>query len=222
MRSMVMAVTLTLLTAAPLLAQSERGYLNGAGGFTTTSETTSGDYLIEGGWRIAPNLMVFGNFGQFHNLQPSDAQPAVDTTTGLLSTSLGLTVTGTARVPAVYSVGGLRYQIPMSSRFTPYVLGGVGFAHLSPTAEFTFASGTGTLPDGSTPTAGANVTAALVSAGDFTAPVSSTAFMYTLGGGVEVPVAAHWAADVGYRFSRIEADDPLNAQGLTFGFGYRF
>jgi opacity protein-like surface antigen len=35
-------------------------------------------------------------------------------------------------------------------------------------------------------------------------------------------VATHWAADIGYRFSRIEADDPLNAQGLTFGFGYRF
>jgi opacity protein-like surface antigen len=222
MRSIVMAATLTLLSAAPLLAQSERGYLNGAGGFATTSETTTGDYLIEGGWRIAPNLMVFGNFGQYHNLQPSDAQPAVDTTTGLLSTSLGLTVTGTARVPAVYSVGGLRYQIPMSSHFTPYVLGGVGFAHLSPTADFTFASGTGTLPDGSTPTTGANVTAALVSAGDFTAPPSSTAFMYTLGGGVQVPVAAHWAADIGYRFSRIEAEDPLNAQGLTFGFGYRF
>ena len=46
--------------------------------------------------------------------------------------------------------------------------------------------------------------------------------MYTLGGGVDIPVAHHWAVDVGYRFSRIEADTPLNAQGMTFGFGYRF
>jgi opacity protein-like surface antigen len=46
--------------------------------------------------------------------------------------------------------------------------------------------------------------------------------MYTLGGGVDIPVAHHWAVDVGYRFSRIAADTPLNAQGATFGFGYRF
>jgi len=32
----------------------------------------------------------------------------------------------------------------------------------------------------------------------------------------------HWAIDAGYRFARIAADTPLNAQGVTFGFGYRF
>ncbi len=156
MRSLVMAVSLHFYRPRCCWRSPERGYLTGAGGFTTTSETTSGDFLIEGGWRIAPNLMVFGNIGQFHNLQPSDVQPAVDTTTGLLSTSDGINVTGTGRVPATYSVGGLRYQIPLSTRFfSPYVLGGLGFAHLTPTAQFTFASGTGTLPDGTTPAAGA-------------------------------------------------------------------
>jgi opacity protein-like surface antigen len=61
-----------------------------------------------------------------------------------------------------------------------------------------------------------------VSAGDFTVVSATTAFMFTLGGGVAIPVASHWAIDAGYRFSRIAADTPLNAQGLTFGFGYRF
>ena len=222
MRAFVIAATLTLVSAAPLFAQSERGYVTGAGGFAASPETTSGDLLLEGGVRIAPHLLVFGDIGQFHNLQPSDVQPAVDTTTGLLSTSLGLNVTGTGRVPAVYSVGGLRYEIPMQGRFAPYVLGGVGFARLSPTAKFLFNSGTGTLPDGSTPTAGADVTAQLVTAGDFTPPAASNAFMFTLGGGVEIPVVPHWAVDVGYRFSRVSADTPLNTQGATFGFGYRF
>jgi len=46
--------------------------------------------------------------------------------------------------------------------------------------------------------------------------------MFTLGGGVEIPVARHWAIDAGYRFSRVDADTPLNAQGATFGFGWRF
>jgi hypothetical protein len=222
MRAFVIAATLTLLSAAPLFAQNERGYVTGSGGFAASPDTTSGDLLLEGGVRIAPRLLVFADLGQFHNLQPSDAQSAVDTTTGLLATSLGLNVTGTPRVPALYSLGGLRYEIPLQGRFAPYVLGGIGVARLSPTAQFIFNSGSGTLPDGSTPTTGADVTAQLTTAGDFTPPAASTAFMFTLGGGVEIPIVPHWAADVGYRFSRISADTPLNAQGMTFGFGYRF
>ena len=58
--------------------------------------------------------------------------------------------------------------------------------------------------------------------GDFTQPASTTAFTFSLGGGVAIPVARHWTADAGYRFSRIAADTPLNAQGVTFGVGYRF
>ncbi len=51
--------------------------------------------------------------------------------------------------------------------------------------------------------------------------------MFTIGGGVQVPVMPHWVVDAGYRYSRIAADDalsasPLNANGVTFGFGYRF
>ena len=110
----------------------------------------------------------------------------------------------------------------MQGRVSPYVLGGVGFARLSPTAQFTFTSGTGTLPDGTTPAAGADVTAQLVTAGDFMPPAASTALMFTLGAGVEIPVVRHWAIDVGYCFSRVSADTPLNTQGATFGFGYRF
>jgi opacity protein-like surface antigen len=39
---------------------------------------------------------------------------------------------------------------------------------------------------------------------------------------VQVPLFGRWTADVGYRFSRIAADTPVNAQGATFGVGYRF
>ena len=50
----------------------------------------------------------------------------------------------------------------------PYVLGGAGVAHLSPTAKFTFASGP--MPDGSTPDVGTDVTSVLASSGSFAAP----------------------------------------------------
>ena len=201
MRALIIVTAVSLLPAAPLLAQTERAYVTGVGGFAASTETTSGNVVGEVGVRIAPHLLVFGNLGQFHNLQPSDAQPAVDGTTATLAGTTGLNVIGTARVPAWYSVGGVRYEVPTRGRVLPYVLGGIGVARLTPTAQFTFASGT--LPDGSTPAVGADVTSQLVTAGYFTTPAATNAFMYSLGTGVEVPVA-------------------LNAQGLTFGFGYRF
>jgi len=88
-----------------------------------------------------------------------------------------------------------------------------------------FASGA--LPDGTIPAVGTDVTSTLETGGVLTAPVRTSAFMYTLGGGVQVPVTMHWAADLGYRYSRIAADTALSAVGLgtnamTFGFGYRF
>ena len=220
MKALMIVATVTLVTAAPLYAQTERGYVTGVGGFAATPDTTSGDVLGEVGVRVAPHLLVFGDVGRFHNLQPSDAQPAVDITTTFLAQTQGVTVLGTPRVPAWYSVGGLRYEVPMQGRVSPYVLGGIGFTRLTPTAQFTYSSGT--LPDGSTPSVGTDVTTQLVTAGDFTAPPATTAFMFTLGGGVEVPVTRRWAVDAGYRFSRVAAGTPLNAQGATFGFGYRF
>lgn len=220
MKAIWLAAALVALGAAPSMAQTERGYISGAGGFVVSPETTSGDILIEGGVRVAPHLSVYGNFGQYHNLQPSDVQPVIDSTTATLSDNNGLDVVGNGRVPAWYSGGGLRFEVPMRSRIAPYALGGVGFARLTPNAEFTYTSGP--LPDGTTTTVGDDVTSQLETAGVFTQPAASNSFMFTLGGGVAVPVARHWAVDAGYRFSRIEADTPINAQGMTFGFGYRF
>jgi Outer membrane protein beta-barrel domain len=220
MRALLIAGTVSLLSAAPLLAQTERGYVVGVGGFAATTDTTSGNVMGEVGVRVAPHLLVFGNLGQFHNLQPSDAEPAVDSTAATLSASQGLSVIAAARVPAWYSVGGLRYEVSARARVSPYLMGGIGFARLTPTGTFTYSSGT--LPDGSTPAIGADVTSQIITAGYFTTPPATTALMYTLGAGMEIPVARHWIVDAGYRFSHVAADTPLNEQGATFGFGYRF
>jgi opacity protein-like surface antigen len=220
MRALTIVATISVLTAAPLYAQTERAYVTGVGGFAATPDTTSGDVLGEVGVRVAPHLLVFGDLGQFHNLQPSDLQPAVDNATALLADTQGVTVLSTARVPAWYSLGGVRYELPIQHRLSPYVLGGIGFARLTPTAQFTYSSGTPA--DGSTPVFGEDLTNQLVSSGLYTAPSATTAFMFTLGGGLEIPVTDHWAVDAGYRFSRVSAATPLNAQGPTFGLGYRF
>lgn len=231
MRILMMAATVTLLTAAPLLAQGRHaspgeagGYVTGLTGFASSTGNTTGDDLLEGGVRIARHVKLFGDIGRFHNLQ-GELQPTLDATTSALAANQGLGVTGGGTLPATYFTGGLRVEVPTGTRVIPYVLGGAGVAHLSPTAKFTFASGP--MPDGSTPDVGTDVTSALTSSGSFTAPPASSAFMFTLGGGVQIAVAKHWQAEAGYRYSRIAADttlsaSPLTTNGMTFGFGYRF
>jgi opacity protein-like surface antigen len=229
MRALMIAMTMTLLAAAPLFAQERgapdsKGYITGLGGFATSVGNTTGDMLLEGGVRIAPHVKVFGNVGRFSNLQ-ADLQPTLDSATAALSANQGLAVIGGGNLPAWYGVGGVRVEVPTGSRVLPYVFSGFGVARLNPSAQFTFSSGT--MPDGSAVAVGTDVTTAIASAGDFTAPPASTASMFTLGGGVQVPVARHWVVDTGYRYARIAADStlsasPLNANGMTFGFGYRF
>jgi opacity protein-like surface antigen len=174
----------------------------------------------EFGVRVARHLFVFAEVGQFHNVQPSMVQPAVDAADASLASS-GATVTGTGRVPAWHTIGGVRYSIPARGGVSPYVLGGAGFARLSPTAQFIYQDGT--LPGATiTPTIGDDVTAQVVSSGAFLQPAATNAFMFTAGGGVEVPVAPHVSVDAGYRVSRISADTPVTAQSVVAGVSYRF
>ena len=131
MRTIILAA---IVAAAPASAFAQtHAYVNGAGGFATTTDGTSGDVLGEAGVRVAPNLFVFGDVGRFHNLQPSAVQPAIDTTVQTLS-AIGVDVTSTSSVPAWYTSGGVRYQIPTRARVTPYVFTSVGMARLTPRA----------------------------------------------------------------------------------------
>jgi opacity protein-like surface antigen len=218
MREFIIAAAALALTAGPSFAQGERGYVNLGGGIAASSDATSGELVGEVGVRVARNLFVFGDLGQFHNLQPSLVQPAVDATAAMLATT-GVAVTGTARVPAWYSIGGIRFSMPTASGVAPYVLGGAGFARLTPAAQFIDSSGT---LGGSTPTVGDDVTGQLVTLGDFTQPPPTSAFMFTAGGGVQLPVAPHVSVDVGYRLSRVNGDTPISAQSFVAGIGYKF
>lgn len=217
MRTLVIAAAIAALPCAAF-AQTPRAYINGAGGFATTPDGTSGNVVSEVGVQVARNLFVFGNLGRFHDLQPSAEQPAVDSTTATLS-SIGIDVAGKADVPAWYTSGGARFEIPASKHVIPYVFGSVGLARITPHATFAYESGT--LGD-TTPTTGADVTSQVVALGDFTQPPASNALMISGGGGVEAPIAKRVLFDASYRLSRVDADTPLHTQGLTFGIGYRF
>jgi opacity protein-like surface antigen len=214
--------------AAPSFAQEKRvqdpnGYVSGFGGAAWADGNSTGSVLFEGGVRVARHVTAFGNVGRFANLQ-GDLQPTIDAATNALSEQ-GLNVTSGGTLPAWYGVGGLRAEFPASAHALPYLLGGLGAARFNPAAQFTYASGT--MPDGSIPAGGTDVTSTLVALGSYAAPPASNALMFMLGGGVAIPTMSHWAVDLGYRYSRIAADSTLtaaalNTNAMTFGVGYRF
>jgi opacity protein-like surface antigen len=228
MKLIAIAFTILALAAAPSFAQeaggpNAGGYVSVFAGPVWSAGNSTGSVLFEGGARIAPHLMVFGTFGRYANLQ-GDLTPTIDAAATTLSSD-GLDVTAGGTLPAWYGVGGLRAEIAASKHLFPYVLGGIGAARLDPQAQLTFNGGT--LPDGSSPAIGTDVTSALMTTGTYTVPAASTAFMFTLGGGVQIPLVPHWIVDAGYRYARISADTtlsatPLNTNAMTFGFGYRF
>src|SRR5262249_47040575 len=177
MRVLMVVAACIACGAPPSFAQqSDRGYASFGGGVAISSDATSGNILGEVGVRVARNVFVFGDLGQFHNLQPSLVQPTVDATTLALASD-GVTVNGTGRVPALQLLGGVRYVIPTHGGVAPYVLGGAGMARLMPTAEFTYSSGTLTR---ATPAPGDDGTAQLISNGDFPTPPPSHPVMFTL------------------------------------------
>src|SRR5262245_16258363 len=230
MRVLVFIATVAVVGAAsPLLAQERlnpdpRGFISGFGGTTSALGNSTGAVQVEGGVRIAPHLMIFGNLGRFHDLH-GDLQPTLDAAVASLSANQGLDVTSTGSIPAWYGSTGVRASIPLHGPVEPYVLGGFGFARLNPQAQFIFSSGP--MPDGSTPSEGADVTSSLESAGVFTQPAASTSSMFTTGAGAQVLFGPHWTIDAGYRFYRIAANPDLEStalksNGVTFGAGYRF
>lgn len=219
MRVIIVALIVIAAAAPPAVAQTERGFVSGIAGFVTSPDGTTGNVLGEAGVRVAPHLLFFGGIGKFQNLQPSQVQSAVDQAVSSISTANAVVLNGEARVPAWYASAGLRVEMPTHSRITPYILGSAGLARLTPAAQFTM--GTGVLPD-STAAVGDDVTSQVISLGFYTQPNPESALLTTLGGGVSIPLSRHSLFDAGYRFSHVAADSPLNAQGATFGIGYRF
>ena len=218
-----------LSLASPSFAQVERGYIGGIGGFavsaaSTSSRVTSGDWAFEAGARVAPGLFAFGDIGRINDLTPSTSQPQVASTVTTLASTDAVDVVGTARMPARYALGGLRWQPRAPRRVVPFVTGGLGIAHLTPVTRFSFTDGTlpNADPAAAAPNTGDDVTSQISTLGIFTPPPSSTALMVTGGGGAEFDVSSHWAVDTEYRVSRISAATPLHTQGLAFGLGYRF
>jgi len=76
----------SMLIAPPALAQHDRGYLQGTGGFDVSSTAmaassfSTGSGAAQGGVKVAKHILAFGEFGRFRDLQPTSVQGSVDQT----------------------------------------------------------------------------------------------------------------------------------------------
>ncbi len=218
-RLLILASVVILLSPTSSFAQSDRVYFGLDGGVAVGPDGHSRDVAAEAGIRLMPHVSILGSIGEFGNLRPSDLQPVLDETSQDLADSLGLHVVGTSRVPAWYSMGGLRADIPFRGRVSPYVTGSAGVARLRPNGQFTYSSGPLTNGD---PIPGVDVTANVIALGMFTQPSPSNAFTFAFGTGATLQLDRHVALDAGYRFWHVAADTPLHAESVTVGLGYRF
>jgi opacity protein-like surface antigen len=173
----------------------------------TFGHTTSLSLGVEGGVPLSESFDVFVEGGRMRNVATSDLDAAAAIVAQFIAG------TGTAKQSVGYFDGGLRYLIPTTGRYEPYVLFGVGVAKVSRSATFTVG--------------GTDVTSQLLDrfgvqlGGDLLEDESAA--LVTFGVGARFNVRGKLVADASYRYARIFlAEQGLNTNRLQFGIGIRF
>jgi opacity protein-like surface antigen len=223
MKTPIIALAVVVLAVSSASAQSQapRGLVQGLGGVDRGTNLTTGSYEGTVGFEVARNIFITADFGRLQNVMPTTLQDNVNQTVAAAS-ALDLSLTPVTTVPAWYGMGGVRVEAPVTRRLTPYVTGALGLARVSPTVAFDYMSGSGDGNLSQVPTAGADITSQVVSLGLFAPPTAERDAILGLGGGVSVGVARRVSVDLGYRYSRIFGNSPINVSGAVFGLGYHF
>ena len=164
----------------------------------------------EFGYRLTPDVDVLAEFSHMANVGTSE----LDNRAAPIAAFLGGTAATGFRVNAL--AFGARYKIPLTStRAVPYVLGAVGFAHVTTEVEFTV-NGAAFDPGGSVQF-GADLAG------------STNRALLVIGGGVNVPFKQRFFGDLGYRYGHIfsktiegETLESIPTQRIILGVGVRF
>jgi opacity protein-like surface antigen len=196
-----------VVTVVPAAGQSadHRGFVRGLGGVTFVSETGG---LVAGGAgvSIARHAAIIGEVGHFTNFLPKKIQTDLDAAAPGLGGQFGrpLTIDGKAR--GWYGLAGIRLS-GNTNRVTPFAEAMIGRARAS---SVIIATG-----------AGADVSSGVERA--LGLPRTETHNMFTLGGGLGIDAGHRVSLEFGYRYSRVQTDDPRINTGLVHaGVSFRF
>jgi opacity protein-like surface antigen len=173
------------------------------------------DAAVSGEWgiEVMRNIDVFAEFGHMGNVATSD----FDSRAQLVAENIGATAGTTAQKVNFFDAG-VRYRFSPYGMWRPYVLFGVGVAHVSNEAGFSL---NGTDISGSLPDFGVQLGADLSG--------SLNKAIIIVGGGVNYVFKTRYFADLSYRYggilpktSTIENDVAINTQRVQVGVGVRF
>jgi len=205
-----MWMTAAAAGAQTAAAMGERGYVE-AVAESAFSNVTSQSYGAEIGVTVQPSLQVFGSFGNMRNVATDELSTSAQTIASALSQLQSGSVSFTAKEPATFFVGGLRYRFAVASpNLKPYVSGGVGIASVTKDVKF-FINGSDAssiLPQ--YVTLGSDVSG------------SESKLMFTLGGGVVWPAWRQLIVDLHYVYSHISTDTPISVSRAGVGLGVKF
>jgi opacity protein-like surface antigen len=164
----------------------------------------------EVGWRLTKDLDIYVEAMHMGNVGTTD----LDDRATIIANFLG----GTAASAFVVTGGdvGVKYHFIATPMIHPYVLAGIGIAHVSTEVEFAV---NGTVIDPAT--RGVQLGA------DLSGTQNKTLLVF--GFGARVPFKARYFADLGYRYGHIfaktdafETDTSIPTQRIVFGVGVKF
>jgi len=198
-------LTATAFAGSPAAAQSAqvaqpRGFVRAIGGITFVSETGG---LLAGGVGVSLNghLAIVGEGGRLSNVLPKRLQSDLDSAAVTLGSQFGrpLVIDGKAR--GVYGLVGLQLRAHIKKNVTPFVEAMAGRA-----------KGTSVI---NASASGTDVSSGVEKA--LGMPRSETHAMFTAGAGLTIAAGSRVGFEFGYRYSRINTDDPRINTGAFHG-----
>jgi opacity protein-like surface antigen len=194
-------------------------FAGGSGGLGTFAGKTSATVSADIGVRLNERLSVFSEYGRYRDTNGAGLQPQVDLAVAQLA-GRNIHVTGEAQQPTYYVVGGLRFDLSSIKRVKPYATGAAGWARTTPSARFTYITGTSTM-SGRTAGAGEDATGDVISSGIYLGEVAN-AVMLRWGAGLLIPVGRKLSLDLGYVGSRTGGSTGMTMGGLAAGVSFHF
>jgi opacity protein-like surface antigen len=204
-----MALTCTAYAQAPTQGPG-KGYVE-AVAQSAFGNVTSQSFGGEFGITVLPAVQVFVEGGHVNNVATAETAAAAAN----ISSYLSQTQTGVSfgvKQPVTFGIAGVKFNIPVSGRLQPYVMGGGGVAQVK--QNVTFSVG------------GADVTGNLTPYGvvlgtDLSGKV--TKGMAVAGAGVMWSAWQRLVLDFQYRYGRIFTDGQgINVSRAGIGLGVRF
>lgn len=217
MKHFAMMLALTLVCASGVAhAQvpapgTDSGYVEVTAG-PTFGHKVGASIGAEGAYWVSGRLGIFAEGGWMTNVVTSSTQADAQ----LIASAIGGSADPKTKVG--YFDAGVTYRFPRGGRMQPYVVVGVGVAHVRNDTKFSVG---GTDVTGSIDQLGVQLGTDL--GGSYTKP------FVTAGGGVHIPFGTRWLGDISYRYGWIARDTSdngdiaaINTNRIQFGFGTRF